>query len=823
MRSGPRVRSVIVKRMRCRTNLLIPGYLALLVCLGTTGCTIPSILRTVGVDDDDTAQPAVSSEALALYSMGLRAEIQHDYDAAADAYLLALTKDPGRDALYQRLMAAYTSGRRHADARETFIKLAREHPQDPAVYRWLGFAHRLNDELEEAEKAYRKSIHMAPAKADAFVELSAMLFENQRDDEAIDILAEAAPAVARYEKVADVLGHYIVQKHEKDSALDPHLAERVAGILDDLSARITDEIEAGMRIAYYNVALERYGAAEEIYRSLSSKNPADSRIYLDWSALEIERGNPAAALSILEDAIPKAENRYELIDRLSAVHIHMAQQAETPEEARSHRADAIALLERNKATTPEDASLLLKLVILKTEQGYIADALDNLLSLEKITSARRELRIMLIDLVSETPSIGDEQKEGIERVLGAYSRLEEINILGGDLFSAMGDTERAIVYYRRAVEASEGTTADLYLRLALLEGMNDPGASLAVIREGLAVMPDNPRLLLGAAQSLAQQRDFPGAAAKFERAAEILLQRQAQLSTPFLLHYALTLQLSGRVDEAADLLSDDRLTELVFLQSYSALAHSRMEDEDRPTMEAVLEKLNERHPGNPWVVLNQGLFHYTGKNYEEAEQAFSMVEPMAMEKGLIPDDPDTPAMPAVFYFWHGAALERLERIEEADRQFRRSLEVDEDFPEAQNYLAYMWAERGKNLEEGLELINRALEAQPDNGAFVDTRGWIYFMMERYEDALSELKRAIELEVDAVIYDHLGDTYKKLSRMEDAVAAWIEALRLDPENEDYRDKLLASGEDVEALIDSFRSAEEENNNNSRDDVPGESDY
>lgn len=817
MRSGPRVRSVVVKRMRCRTNLLIPGYLALLVCLGTTGCTIPSIPRTVGVDE----RAAVSSEALALFSMGLRAEMQHDYDAASDAYLLALTKDPGRNVLYQRLMSAYVSGSRHANARDAFIGLAREHPQDPAVYRWLGFAHRLNGELEEAEKAYRKSIHMAPAKADAFVELSAMLFENQRDDEAIDLLAKAAPAIARFEKLADVLGHYIIQKHEGESALDPRLAERVAGIFDDLSTRLTDEIDSGMRIAYYNVLLERYDAAEEIYRILSSKKPDAARIYLDWSALEIERGNPAAALGVLEDAIPKAENRYELIDRLSSVHIHMAQQAETPEEARSHREDAIALLERNKATTPEDASLLLKLVILKYEQGYIADALDNLLALEKITSARRELRIMLIDLVSEAPSIGDEQKERIEIVLGKYSRLEDINIFGGDLFSAMDDTERAIIYYRRAVEAAEGTTADLYLRLALLEDMNDPGASLAVIRKGLAVMPDDPRLLLGAAQGLAQQRDFSGAAAKFERAAEILLQRQARLTTPFLLHYALTLQLSGRVDEAADLLSDDRLTDMEFLQSYSALAHSRMEDEDRPAMAAVLDKLNERHPDNPWVALSQGLFHYTDKNYEEAEQAFSVVEPMAIEKGLIPDDPDTPAMPAVFYFWHGAALERLDRIEEADRQFRRSLEVDADFPEAQNYLAYMWAERGKNLEEGLDLINRALEAEPDNGAFVDTRGWIYFMMERYEEALSELKRAIELEKDAVIYDHLGDTYKKLSRTEDAVAAWIEALRLDPENEDYRDKLLDSGENVEALIKSFNNAEEGDNNS--DDVPGESDY
>src|SRR5690606_41023281 len=66
------------------------------------------------------------------------------------------------------------------------------------------------------------------------------------------------------------------------------------------------------------------------------------------------------------------------------------------------------------------------------------------------------------------------------------------------------------------------------------------------------------------------------------------------------------------------------------------------------------------------------------------------------------------------------------------------------------------------LERGLELVNRALEIQPDNPAYIDTRGWIYFMMGRYPEARDEIERAIALMPDdPTLTDHLVDIYEKL--------------------------------------------------------------
>ncbi len=97
--------------------------------------------------------------------------------------------------------------------------------------------------------------------------------------------------------------------------------------------------------------------------------------------------------------------------------------------------------------------------------------------------------------------------------------------------------------------------------------------------------------------------------------------------------------------------------------------------------------------------------------------------------------------------------------------FRKCLELDAEFAEALNYLGYMWADLGNNLEEALELIQRAVDLEPDNAAYLDSLGWVLFRLGRAEDAVIWLERAVELssEPDPTLYDHLGDVYEALGR------------------------------------------------------------
>lgn len=136
------------------------------------------------------------------------------------------------------------------------------------------------------------------------------------------------------------------------------------------------------------------------------------------------------------------------------------------------------------------------------------------------------------------------------------------------------------------------------------------------------------------------------------------------------------------------------------------------------------------------------------------------------------------------YFLQGSVYERQKKVDEAEKAFRRALEIDKDNPAVLNYLGYMLADKGRKLEEALQMIQRAVNADPTNGAYLDSLGWAYFKLNRLQEAEEYLSRALRFSgTDATIHEHLGDLYFKVQRIEDARKAWSRSLELGSEAEE----------------------------------------
>jgi tetratricopeptide (TPR) repeat protein len=107
--------------------------------------------------------------------------------------------------------------------------------------------------------------------------------------------------------------------------------------------------------------------------------------------------------------------------------------------------------------------------------------------------------------------------------------------------------------------------------------------------------------------------------------------------------------------------------------------------------------------------------------------------------------------------------------------------LDPDFDEALNHLGYMWAERGINLQIARDMIERAVKAEPENPAYLDSLGWVLFQLKKPAEALPPLQKAVELlkEPDATVFDHLGDVLKALGRLPEAREAWQKSLAVEP--------------------------------------------
>jgi tetratricopeptide (TPR) repeat protein len=181
---------------------------------------------------------------------------------------------------------------------------------------------------------------------------------------------------------------------------------------------------------------------------------------------------------------------------------------------------------------------------------------------------------------------------------------------------------------------------------------------------------------------------------------------------------------------------------------------------------------------------------YTGLAQAQAER-FDVALRHFTEAEILASATETARLSHIFYFQFGAVAERSGDYARAETLFRKCLELVPDFPEALNYLGYMWADRGENLEEARQLIERAVELEPENAAFLDSLGWVLFRLQQPFEALAWLEKAVlhSEEPDATILDHLGDVHAALGNADQARDAWLRSLELE-ENESIRAKLEA---------------------------------
>jgi len=211
----------------------------------------------------------------------------------------------------------------------------------------------------------------------------------------------------------------------------------------------------------------------------------------------------------------------------------------------------------------------------------------------------------------------------------------------------------------------------------------------------------------------------------------------------------------------------------------------------------TLAAWKKRFPVDWRVSYIQAFIHSGNKDYTKAVAAYADAETLAREA------PQEVKLNAQFYFSYAAACERAGDLDKATALFRKVITADSKFANAYNYLGYMWADKGTNLTEAVELIQKAVTLEPDNGAFLDSLGWAFHKLGRDAEALPQLRRAVELlekdtkrdqedkQDDAVVYDHLADVLIKLNKRADAIAVWKRAIKLDPGNKDIAAKLAAA--------------------------------
>ena len=136
------------------------------------------------------------------------------------------------------------------------------------------------------------------------------------------------------------------------------------------------------------------------------------------------------------------------------------------------------------------------------------------------------------------------------------------------------------------------------------------------------------------------------------------------------------------------------------------------------------------------------------------------------------------------FYDRGIALERAHDWARAESDFLTALQLAPDQPYVLNYLGYSWTEQGRNLAKARQMIERASDLRPNDGAIIDSLGWVMLRQGDTAGSIRMLERAAELlPEDATVNSHLGDAYWAAHRKQEALYQWRRAMNLNPEPDD----------------------------------------
>lgn len=190
----------------------------------------------------------------------------------------------------------------------------------------------------------------------------------------------------------------------------------------------------------------------------------------------------------------------------------------------------------------------------------------------------------------------------------------------------------------------------------------------------------------------------------------------------------------------------------------------------------VMQKAIDIIPGDPDLLSNYGVLLNQMKRYKEALPVLKQAHQ------LDPEDLNTIVSLSALY-------EQLKMYNAADSLYQYALKKYPDEAILLNNYSYSLSERGIKLNEALKMALRALNKNPDNGAYLDTVGWIYYQLGDFKTALTYIKKAVDNREDSpVVIEHLGDIYSKLGNFSKAREYWQKAYEMDSSNMTLKEKL-----------------------------------
>ncbi|MDD5107062.1 MAG: tetratricopeptide repeat protein [Desulfuromonadaceae bacterium] len=375
----------------------------------------------------------------------------------------------------------------------------------------------------------------------------------------------------------------------------------------------------------------------------------------------------------------------------------------------------------------------------------------------------------------------------------------------GRTYSQMKLYHDALGYFTKVLSLKPGFDLALIDMAATYEALGDYSHAIDTYRSLFEQDERRTPILQRLIQLLLQQQRFGEALDYLKQAAQEGLGGQETLRKIGLVHLELE-QFKEAIAVFSDLLDDDPLADNIRLyrgiayeengdldkayadftcikhdsaQYIEALSHAALILKEQGNIEAAIGTFRDA------IAENRGtleLYLNLSTLYE------SIDKPQAGLDFLLESEPLFQKEPRL-HFRIGVLFDKLGQRTESINRMKLVLQLDPNDPQALNYLGYSYAEMGIHLEEALQYIQKAVALRPRDAFILDSLGWAYFKLKRYDEAVNTLREAISLvDDDSTIVEHLGDVYAARHAIKKALKQYQRALELTPERKELVEKM-----------------------------------
>jgi tetratricopeptide (TPR) repeat protein len=497
--------------------------------------------------------------------------------------------------------------------------------------------------------------------------------------------------------------------------------------------------------------------------------------------------------------------------------------------------NAIELYRKCLEQDPGDAAAMYEIAGIYVDQGKIDEALDFAEKAVELDPANKWYKILLIGIyqaqgkyadagniiaaliMAEPDNIAYYQDQALNYIynndyknaIRTYDLLEQqmginedISLQKEKIYIMMGKPDKAVEELQKLARAypEEPRYLEMLAELYMTAGMYDQ--ALETYNEILKLDPENPYINISLSDYYRKKGDKAKSLEYLKAGfANPALDIDSKVSI-LLAYYSLTEIYSSYKEEAFELASilikahpndpkahsiyadflvqDQRYEEaraafrkVISLDStryliWEQLLFVESELRDNQAMSDESLRALQLFPDQPMLYLFAGAAFFQMKDFEAAAKYFG-----AGANFVVAND----KMLAQFYSYLGDTYFQLKEHEKSDEAYERVLKIEPDNAPVLNNYAYYLSLRDLNLDKAAEMAKKAVETEPGNASYLDTYGWVFFKLGKYEEAKEWIAKALDKgEGSAVVIEHYGDALWKLDDKKEALKYWEKALK-----------------------------------------------